>query len=128
MEQPKSTKRKRGKVLRGSTIQVNTGCGPMYVTINEDQDGVFELFNTIGKAGGCAACQSEAIGRLISLAWRSGIPVEETVKQLTGIHCHKPYGFGDDEVTSCADAVAKAIRLYSAETGSSEEPGFSHPD
>jgi ribonucleoside-diphosphate reductase alpha chain len=87
---------------------MDTGCGPMYVTINEDERGLFELFNTIGKAGGCAASQSEAIGRLVSLAWRSGIPAEETTKQLIGIRCHKPVGFGDNQITSCADAIAKA--------------------
>jgi len=84
----------------------------MYVTINEDQHGLFEIFNTIGKAGGCAASQSEAIGRMVSLAWRSGIPAEETIKQLIGIRCHKPVGFGDNQITSCADALAKAILMH----------------
>lgn len=114
-EQPKTIKRKRSRTLKGITIQMDTGCGPMYVTINEDEDGPFELFNTIGKAGGCAACQSEAIGRMISLAWRSGVPVDETVKQLVGIRCHKPAGFGNDQITSCADAIAKAIQVYESE-------------
>jgi ribonucleoside-diphosphate reductase alpha chain len=113
--QAKPTKRKRPKVLKGTTIQMDTGCGPMYVTINEDKRGLFELFNTIGKAGGCAASQSEAIGRLVSLAWRSGIPAEETTKQLIGIRCHKPVGFGDNQITSCADAIAKAVLTHLGE-------------
>ncbi|HKK00734.1 MAG TPA: vitamin B12-dependent ribonucleotide reductase, partial [Desulfuromonadales bacterium] len=60
-------KRDRPRALRGSTYQMETGCGPLYVTINEDNDGLFELFTTMGKAGGCAASQCEAIGRLVSL-------------------------------------------------------------
>ncbi len=102
-------KRERPRSLSGNTYQMETGCGPLYVTINEDEDGLFELFTTMGKAGGCAASQCEAIGRLVSLAWRSGVQARQAVKQLIGISCHKHAGFGDNRVTSCADAVAKAI-------------------
>jgi len=106
-------KRDRPLRLKGSTYQMTTGCGPMYVTINEDEEKrSFELFNTVGKAGGCAASQCEAIGRLVSLAWRSGLPPEPIVKQLIGISCHKPSGFGKNKVVSCADAIAQAIRQH----------------
>ena len=98
-----------------TTYQMQTGCGPLYVTINEDQAGVFELFTTMGKAGGCASSQCEAIGRLVSLAWRSGIQARQAVKQMIGITCHKPAGFGDNRITSCADAVAKAIQMHMAD-------------
>ncbi|MFA5514886.1 MAG: vitamin B12-dependent ribonucleotide reductase [Desulfuromonadales bacterium] len=105
-------KRDRPLALRGSTYQMETGCGPLYVTVNEDDQGVFELFTTMGKAGGCAASQCEAIGRLVSLAWRSGVQARQSVKQMIGITCHKPAGFGDNRITSCADAVAKAIQMH----------------
>ncbi len=105
-------KRDRPRALRGATYQMETGCGPLYVTINEDTQGLFELFTTMGKAGGCAASQCEAIGRLVSLAWRSGVQARQAVKQMIGITCHKPAGFGDNRVTSCADAVAKAIQMH----------------
>ena len=109
----KPTKRDRPQALVGRTYQMSTGCGPLYVTINDDEKGLtFELFNTIGKAGGCAASQSEAIGRLVSLAWRSGQQPEPIIKQLIGISCHKPSGFGENRVTSCADAIAQAIRHH----------------
>ncbi len=107
-----SKKRERPRALAGSTYQMETGCGPLYITINEDQNGLFELFTTMGKAGGCAASQCEAIGRLVSLAWRSGVQARQAVKQLIGITCHKPAGFGNNRITSCADAVAKAIELH----------------
>ena len=105
-------KRNRPAILKGQTIRVNTGCGSMYVTLNEDENGPFELFNTIGKAGGCAASQSEAIGRLISLAWRSGITPDEVRKELIGISCHKPCGLGQEKTLSCADAIAKALSKF----------------
>ena len=107
-----SRKRERPRALTGSTYQMETGCGPLYITINEDDKGLFELFTTMGKAGGCAASQCEAIGRLVSLAWRSGVQARQAIKQLIGITCHKPSGFGDNRITSCADAVAKAIELH----------------
>lgn len=107
-----SRKRERPRALTGSTYQMETGCGPLYITINEDENGLFELFTTMGKAGGCAASQCEAIGRLVSLSWRSGGQARQTVKQLIGITCHKPAGFGENRITSCADAVAKAVQLH----------------
>ena len=110
-------KRNRPKALRGTTYQMETGCGPIYITINEDEAGLFELFTTMGKAGGCAASQCEAIGRMVSLAWRSGIEAKHVVKQLKGISCHCPTGFGENRVSSCADAVAKAIEMRMRENG-----------
>ncbi len=81
---------------------MQTGCGPLYVTVNEDDTGLFELFSSMGKAGGCAASQSEAIGRMVSLAWRSGVRARQVVKQLQGISCHSPSGFGENKILSCA--------------------------
>ncbi len=109
--------RRRPKALRGSTYQMDTGCGPLYVTINEDEEGIFELFTTMGKAGGCASSQCEAIGRMVSLAWRSGVEAAPVIKQLVGISCHQPAGFGVEKVLSCADAVAKAIERHCGEGG-----------
>ncbi|MFA5700291.1 MAG: vitamin B12-dependent ribonucleotide reductase [Desulfuromonas sp.] len=107
-----SRKRNRPRKLSGATYQMETGCGPLYVTINEDQHGLFEVFTTMGKAGGCAASQCEALGRLVSLAWRSGVQARQAVKQLIGISCHKHAGFGANKITSCADALAKAIHQH----------------
>jgi ribonucleoside-diphosphate reductase alpha chain len=109
---PRPVHKRRPLILSGKTVRMETGCGSLYVTINEDEEGVFEVFNTMGKAGGCAASQCEAIGRLISLAWRSGVDVERVVKQLRGIHCQKPFGFGDNRVNSCADAIGRAIQTF----------------
>ncbi|SEM57201.1 ribonucleoside-diphosphate reductase class II [Syntrophus gentianae] len=112
-----TTKRERPKVLKGWTYQMQTGCGPLYITVNEDSTGLFELFTTMGKAGGCAASQSEAIGRMVSLAWRSGVQARQVIRQLQGISCHSPSGFGENKILSCADAVAKAIQSHLAANG-----------
>ena len=105
--------RARQDVIHGSTRKIRTGCGNLYVTVNEDEEGnLFEIFNQIGKAGGCVASQSEAIGRLVSLAFRSGIEPEDIVRQLKGISCHTPVWYREGKVLSCSDAVAKAIEWH----------------
>ena len=109
----------RPEILNGKTITVNTGCGKMYVTLNHDDTGkVFEVFTSIGKAGGCAKSQSEAIGRLIALNLRSKVDIRYIIKQLKGISCHQQFGFGNNKVLSCSDAIAKAIeKVIDLDTG-----------
>jgi ribonucleoside-diphosphate reductase alpha chain len=128
---PAHRKRDRPRVLTGKTYEMRTGCGPLYITINEDDRGLFEVFTTMGKAGGCAASQCEAIGRLVSLAWRSGLGAEPMVKQLRGISCHKPSGFGPSRVLSCADALASAVQQHLHPGGQLEKhvsPGGACPE
>ncbi len=105
--------KKRPEVVPGTTRLMQTGCGHLYVTINEDENGnLFELFTHMGKAGGCAASQAEAIGRLISLAFRSNVEPDEIVTQLRGISCHSPSWSSGGKISSCSDALSQAIERY----------------
>ena len=115
--------RPRPRSVSGTTSTVDTGCGDLFVTMNDDGDGhPFEVFATLGKAGGCAAAQTEAIGRLISLALRSGVGVEQVHKQLRGITCHRPVGLGPNRILSCADAIAHAVSAKYLEDDGSYRP------
>ena len=108
-----AVKYKRPHVLRGRTYQMPTGCGPQYLTLNETEEGqLVELFLTHGKAGGCAACQGEAIGRMVSLSLKSGVPVQGCIKQLGGISCHAAMTSGEIRTLSCADAVAQVLQFW----------------
>lgn len=111
-EEGKISPRPRPEVIRGTTTKVATGCGNLYVTINRDQQGrPFELFTQMGKAGGCAASQLEAIGRLVSLAFRSGIEVKAIIEQLRNIRCPSPSWEKGQRIFSCADAIARVIEM-----------------
>lgn len=102
--------RPRPEVVIGTTTKVSTGCGNLYVTINTDETGKpFEVFTQMGKAGGCAASQLEAIGRLVSLAFRSGVDVKVIIEQLRGIRCPSPSWEKGARIFSCADAIARVV-------------------
>ncbi len=109
-------KRQRPSMLKGRTIKMDCPLGDLYVTINEDDTGrPFEVFCTLGKAGGAAMADSEAIGRLVSLSLRSGIPITAVRDQLRGISCDRAVGIGAHKVLSAPDAIAQAIDHYLAE-------------
>ena len=106
-------KRQRPGILKGHTVKMQSPLGDLYVTINEDESGrAFEVFCTLGKAGGAAMADSEAIGRLASLALRSGIPITAVRDQLRGISCDRAVGVGPHKVLSAPDAIAQAIDRY----------------
>lgn len=101
--------RTRPKVTRGITERIRTGEGNLYVTINEDEDGICEVFSTIGKAGGNAPAQTEAISRLISLALRSQIDPVEIIRQLKGISGPSPIWENGELILSAPDAIGKVL-------------------
>ncbi|MEM7415034.1 MAG: vitamin B12-dependent ribonucleotide reductase [Gemmatimonadota bacterium] len=106
-------KRQRPAALRGYTMKMMSPLGDLYVTINEDVNGrPFEVFCTLGKAGGAAMADAEAIGRLMSLALRSGISIKQVKDQVRGISCDRAVGLGPNKVLSVPDAVGQAIERY----------------
>src|SRR5207244_11143079 len=105
--------RSRPDALRGVTRRLESPLGTMYVTITEDDKGQpFEVFISLGKAGGALMADVEAIGRLISLALRSGVPLPEIYRQLRGISSDRAVGLGPNKVMSVPDAIGIAIEKW----------------
>ena len=115
--------RDRPREIHGVTERVRTGHGNMYITVNFDEDNrAFEVFSTLGKAGGCDSAQLEAISRLVSLALRSGVDAQEIVNHLRGITCCPVWDEGT-LVRSAPDAVALALERHLGENGNGQNRG-----
>src|SRR5918994_1493224 len=112
----------RPRTLSGVTKKMQTGHGPMYVTMNDDEFGPRECFVILGKPGGTAAAFSDALGRMISLAMTHGASPDEVVHQLRGIQDGHPAGVGPNAVLSVPDGVAKAMAEHYLVEGEGIEP------
>ncbi|MBW1970868.1 MAG: ribonucleotide-diphosphate reductase subunit alpha, partial [Deltaproteobacteria bacterium] len=100
----------RPETLEGFTTKIKTGLGQLYVTVTEYNNHPFEVFATIGKSGRSTTAKTEAIGRLISLAFRSGVKVDKVVDQLTGIGGEHPVFQEGGLILSIPDAIAKVLQ------------------
>ena len=105
--------RSRPDALRGTTYRMDSPLGTMYVNITEDDRGQpFEVFVSLGKAGAPLMADVEAIGRLISLALRAGVPIRDVRRQLRGISSDRAVGLGPNKVLSVPDAIGIAIERW----------------
>jgi ribonucleoside-diphosphate reductase alpha chain len=110
-----TTPRARPASTYGSTRRVKTGYGKMYVTVNEDVEGLHEVFATIGKSGGFTESMLEALARVTSMSLRAGVGVDEVISQLENISSPKP-GWDDGEhIKSIPDGVAAALKRHMAD-------------
>ncbi len=101
--------------LPSMTHKVNTGLGRLYITISHFNQRPFEVFCSIGKSGYSTMADAEAIGRLTSLALRSGISAEEVVSQLKGIGGSEPTFHNGALIQSIPDAIAQALEKHIGE-------------
>ncbi len=128
--------KQRPAVVQGYTRQVNAPEGKVNVTINSDEQGPFEVFVNVGKAGSDIAALSEALGRLISLNLQILSPLspmdraQEICKQLRSIGGSRSVGFGVQQVRSLPDAVARALELHieAVQTASNQETAHDEGD
>jgi ribonucleoside-diphosphate reductase alpha chain len=106
---------KRPEALPSTTHKISTGLGNLYITVSQFNNRPFEVFCSIGKSGYSTMADAEAIGRLASLALRSGIPTTEVVNQLKGIGGSEPIFHNGALVQSIPDAIALALEAHIGE-------------
>ncbi|MDY6765820.1 MAG: ribonucleoside-diphosphate reductase, adenosylcobalamin-dependent, partial [Candidatus Nanohaloarchaea archaeon] len=104
--------RERPEIISGTTQKIQTGYGGMFVTINEDEEGIFEVFPKLGKSGGYTQSYMDAIGRLISNALRAGVDEEVIIEQLEGIRSPRVAWDDSEQILSVPDGIAKAMQRY----------------
>ena len=86
-----------------------------FVTVNK-QDGLpTEVFIVSGKAGDEANADSEALGRVVSIALQYGVPAEALIKTLRGINGGMYGSYHGRLVASKADLLAVALETAGAE-------------
>ncbi|GAC1403115.1 MAG: hypothetical protein NVSMB64_04190 [Candidatus Velthaea sp.] len=142
---PAISYRRRPSVMRGRTVQSNVGCGPLYITLNEDENGrPFEVFFKLGKSGSCQQSYLEALGVAMSVGLRYGADPQKFIDKFEGMRCPNPKMRNADGPTtlSCADGIsqglAKALALalpgtdpeiaHEAGVVAVAEPRFPYPD
>ncbi len=113
IDQERLAPRKRDEVLSGKTYKVKTGYGNLYVTVNDDENGLpFEVFAVIGKSGGFFQEQSEGICRMVSFALRAGLKVHEIIDQLKGIRGPMPVVTSRGTIFSLPDAIGRVLEEH----------------
>jgi hypothetical protein len=104
--------RKRPPVMRGRTVQSNVGCGPLYITLNEDEGGrPFEVFFKLGKSGSCQQSYLEALGVAMSVGLRYGADPQKFVEKFEAMRCPNPKMRDSNGPTtlSCADGISQGL-------------------
>lgn len=102
----------RPKTLEGQTHKITTSCGKLYVVVNMHDGKPFEVFAKLGKAGGCSACTTEALTRVISVGLRAGVDIAEYYETLVNIGCISPTFSEGVKINSCPDAIAQVLKMY----------------
>jgi hypothetical protein len=112
VQAPVTAYRQRPPVMRGRTVQANVGCGPLYITLNEDESGnPFEVFFKLGKSGSCQQSYLEALGVAISVGLRYGADPEKFIEKFEGMRCPNPKmrDASGPTALSCADGISQGL-------------------
>jgi ribonucleoside-diphosphate reductase alpha chain len=121
--------RKRPAVLHGRTVQSNVGCGPLYITLNEDETGKpFEVFFKLGKSGSCQQSYLEALGVAMSVGLRYGADPQKFIDKFEGMRCPNPKMRNAEGPTtlSCADGISQGLAKALALALPGTDPQIAH--
>ena len=105
----------RPEVLKGTTEKTKTGCGSLYLTVNEDEQGSpCEVRLQLGKSGSCVRSMLEVIGILLSIIFQhveKVVAVDALKKHLRGVSCGREFRVNDKRYSSCLDKIAQRVLI-----------------
>ena len=101
--------RERPAETSGITTALKTGCGKLYATVNEDDEGVCEIFLNQRDGNGCRVAYNNALAMVSSMALRAGVPIKDISKAMKGQSCGKPIWDNGKLILSCPDAIGKLL-------------------
>lgn len=104
----------RDDELEGYTREVKMGCEKnLFVTCNFDDNGdLVEVFNILGKSGGCVRTLMDALGIVTSIALQEGADIQKIIDKLENMKCPNPEKVrNEDEIYSCPDAIANTMKM-----------------
>lgn len=103
-----------GERLPGAVYIKEVACGKIYITISHTHKGdLVEVFVDGAKSGGCST-NTEAVGRLASMALRGGVCVDSVIDSIKGLKCAACQNVKGSKVKhidglSCPDVIARTI-------------------
>lgn len=111
---------KRPSRLNSGTFKIETGTGKIYVTVTDDDGKPVEVFLNLGKSGQLLNSLTEALGRVMSLAFQNQVPLEMIIKTLDGIegagsgtwHRFEETDQKPTQILSIPDGIAKLLNRY----------------
>ena len=122
-DDPNNNSLPRGHIVKvnddliGYKRKLNTGCGSVHMEVYFDEisGGPQETFINIGSGGGCER-NYQFISRLISLALRAGVSIDDIIDQASSIRPCTAYvnrtksKHDTSPGTSCPSAIGKALQ------------------
>lgn len=98
--------RARPKITRGTTERVETPRGRIYVTVNEDEQGICEVFVESRDQ------EADGLSRLISLALRAGVSPAEIIEQLWRVESREAvFDISQDGTRVLVRSIAQGVAL-----------------
>lgn len=113
--------RERPDLLQGSTQRQSSCCGDIYITLNRDEQGPYEVLAQLPNAFSTESIHLEALCKLVSLCLKCGIDPQEIRQQIQGTLCLKHFNTEKAQSKSPVDLISDILNQLSPKAEESAE-------
>lgn len=99
----------RPDVIAGSTYQVKTGLGKLYIIVNHVGDEPIEIFLAMSDISNDMKSLLDTIARSISLMFKYGVPLEKVIKSLKKNTVGTPIYYNDKNYKSIPQLIGRIL-------------------